>query len=310
MTFPGFAAADFDAFVPKKQGSNAYTLERRRAKDKLLAVARHALEAHPSEFQGWELQTTEDAPSVQNGRKVKAMATYFVRPPSVRSGLKELLATNLGAGSGLFEIAVHQQHAHLELRIDVEALTVGVRIPAGARVDRENISEKLALDWAREDLQALLAALPADARSGVEGDLRAAEDIDLDAIRSWAAGQGTSGPALVIEQIFSRDTADLTEPGWLDHGAGSLARYAPVLRFLAWSKENDHTRVQEVVQKKVEAVEKATGGLEPGMRVTILGGLFAGRAGYVSEVDHKGKAKVMVGPVTITVESHELKPAS
>jgi hypothetical protein len=309
MNFPGFDAADFDAFVPKKQGSNAYTLERRRAKDKLLAVARALLERHPEAVEGLELETTEDAPSVQNGRRVRALSAFFVRPASVRSGLKELLATNLGAGAGLFEIAVHQQHAHLELRIDVQGLTVGVRVPPGARVDRENISEKLALDWAREDLAELLGALPAEARAGVEGELVAPSEVSVDAFVAWSRSDATTGPSLIVEQIISRDDPSLAEPAWLDTGVDTLASFAPVLRFLAWSKANDHTRVQEVVAKKVEATKKEAKGLEVGTRVTILSGLFSGRAGYVQELDHKGKAKVMVGPVTVTVDRDDLKPA-
>lgn len=309
MTFTGFDAADFDAFLPKKQGSNAYTLERRRAKEKLVAVARALTTAHPEAVEGLDLETTEDAPSVQNGRKVRALSAYFVRPTSVRSGLKELLATDLAAGAGLFEIAVHQQHAHLELRIDVECLTIGVRVPPGARIDRENISEKLALDWAHEDLVELLAALPEDARAGVETELQPAGSAQTQAFAAWAREKVTSGPSLIVEQIIARDEPELGEPGWLDRGVETLAKFAPVFRFLAWSRSNDHTRVQEVVAKKVEATKKEAAGLEPGTRVTILSGLFSGRAGYVAELDHKGKAKVMVGPVTITVDRDDLKPA-
>lgn len=309
MTFTGFDAADFDAFLPKKQGSNAYTLERRRAKDKLLAVARALADRDPKAVDGLDLETTEDAPSVQNGRKVRALSAYYVRPAAVRSGLKELLATNLGAGAGLFEIAVHQQHAHLELRIDVDALTVGVRVPPGARVDRENISEKLALDWAREELAELLAVLPGDARAGIEGDLMAPTEISVETFGAWARGDATTGPSLIVEQIIPRSEPALSEPGWLDAGVETLAQFAPVLRYLAWSRANDHTRVQEAVAKKVEATKKEAAGFEAGTRVTILSGLFAGRAGYVQELDHKGKVKVMVGPVTITVDRDDLKPA-
>jgi len=310
MTFLGFDAADFDAFLPKKQGSNAFTLERRRAKDKLLTIARRAMEIHESAVMGWDLESSEDAPSIQNGRKVRALAAFFVRPVAARSGLKALNSTNLGAGAGLFEIALHQQHAHLELRIDVEQLTLGVRVPPGATIDRENIAEKLSLDWAREDLAALLAELPDGTRAGLEPDLVDPKSVDYAALEAWSRTSPPPQSALVVEWLVPRTEPDLAGPGFLDRAAGYLARFAPVLRFLAWSKDNDHTRVQEVVAQQVEAAQQANAGLSPGTRVTILGGLFAGRSGYVSEVDHKGKVKVLVGPVTVTVDRDEVKTGS
>jgi len=304
----GFDAADYDAFLPKKQGSNAFTLERRRVKEKLQTVARRLGECAPEAVRGLDLETSEDAPSVMNARKVKAVSAYFVRPSATRAGLKALLATDLGAGAHLFEIAVHQQHAHLELRVDLEGIAVGVRIPSGARVDRENVAEKLRLDWAREELGGHLKTLP-EAWAGFEDAVEPAGGVSLETMAAWAEAIERSESAWIVEARFPRDDAPLHGPSWAEEGADLMARFAPVLRFLAWSKENDHTRVREVVAKKLDEAEQRAPRIETGTRVTILGGLFSGRAGYVAEVDHKGKAKVMVGPVTITVDADDLKPA-
>jgi hypothetical protein len=35
--------------------------------------------------------------------------------------------------------------------------------------------------------------------------------------------------------------------------------------------------------------------------------LFAGRSGYLAEIDQKGRAKVMVGPVSVNVDVKDLK---
>lgn len=309
MSFSGFDPADFDAFVPKKQGSNAYTLERRRAKEKLLAVAHQLLETQPSAVEGLELATTEDAPSVANGRKVRSLAAYFVRPAQVRAGLKELLATNLHAGAHLFEIAVHQQHAHLELRIEQSGLAVGVRLPSVAVVDRENFAEKLRLEWAREEWSDLLRGLPPPVSTGFDSNLVPAEELAASDLAQWPDEIQGSDATLIVERLIPRDAPEVASPAWIDEGAALLAEFAPVLRFLAWSRENDHTRVKEAVAKKVEEAAQKAPTLAAGARVTILGGLFAGRSGYVVEIDHKSKAKVMVGPVTITVEAEDLKPA-
>ncbi|MBI2375744.1 MAG: hypothetical protein HYV07_17240 [Deltaproteobacteria bacterium] len=46
-----------------------------------------------------------------------------------------------------------------------------------------------------------------------------------------------------------------------------------------------------------------------GERVTILTGLFNGRVGQLAELDGKGRAKVMVGPISVTVEAKDLARA-
>ena len=38
-----------------------------------------------------------------------------------------------------------------------------------------------------------------------------------------------------------------------------------------------------------------------------MSGLFAGRSGYLAELDAKGRAKVMVGPVSVSVDAKDLK---
>ncbi|NJK90026.1 MAG: hypothetical protein HC923_11980 [Myxococcales bacterium] len=312
MSFGGFEASDFDAYVEKKQGSNVFTLERRKGRDKLLQVARRAQDSHAELLKGLDLETTEDAPSVANGRKVKFMAAYFVRPPHVRVGLKELRQTNLGAGASLFEIAVHQQHAILEIRLDTAGLRIGVRVPGNAKVDRENIAEKLALPWARQDLLNAFRLLPPDTRVGFEGEPATVEATGLDALKSWAEAIEHDPTTWIVECAIDRADPRLGAEGWEEEAAKLVGAFAPVLMQLAWSKANDHTRVQDVVDKRVEeqSQQKHPKGLTAGERVTILTGLFAGRAGYLVELDGKGKAKVSVGPVTINADVSDLKPAS
>ena len=82
----------------------------------------------------------------------------------------------------------------------------------------------------------------------------------------------------------------------------------PIYRYLAWSDDNDHCKLRESMKKTEQTKKKeqlAT--LKPGDRVTILSGLFAGRPGYLAEVSASGKAKVMVGPVSVSVDAKDLK---
>src|SRR5438045_2296174 len=112
--FQGFAPADFNAYEPKKWGANGYTLERRRAKDKLLSLARAVEGELKEELGGLELGASDEAPTVSNGRKVEAQWAFFTRGADDRASLRTLLLrTDLQGGAGLFDIAVQHQHACL-----------------------------------------------------------------------------------------------------------------------------------------------------------------------------------------------------
>jgi len=309
--FDGFSAADFDAFARKKWGSNVYTLERRATRDKLLAIG-EALGAL-DDMDGLELTSTEDAPSVANGRKVKSVAAVFVRGPEDQRRLPKRDKTDLSTGVGLFQIALHQQHAQLFIEVDEEGLRAGMRLPLSARVDRTNVAEKLSLDWAREEF------------------LGHARQVPGPVVLAWSADRSfeqSEGSAEVDEAVLERLSAEVEEvPGdvsfarrW-DRGEAVLQSDAlldvllPFFRsvancfhFLVWGPDNDYGRLETVLEETQEkAAAKKSLALRPGDRVTILSGLFSGRAGYLSEVDGKGRAKVMVGPVSVTVDLGDLR---
>ena len=77
--FAGFDEADFAAYEPKKWSSNAYTLARRTAKDKVLLVANSLESELAEELEGLELFGSDEAPTIANGRKVEAQWAYFIR---------------------------------------------------------------------------------------------------------------------------------------------------------------------------------------------------------------------------------------
>src|SRR5688500_7002506 len=89
--FTGFAPDDFTAYEQKKWASNAYTLERRRAKDKLLSLVRGAHEKAGTALAGLELHGSDEAPTVANGKKVDAQWAFFIRDQETRAGLRSFL---------------------------------------------------------------------------------------------------------------------------------------------------------------------------------------------------------------------------
>lgn len=308
-SFSGFEANDFDAYEKKKWGSNAYTLARRQAKDRLLALTRAVHEELEEELANLELGATDEAPSVANGRKVTAQWVFFTRGADERGALKTLLnRTDLGSGASLFDIAVNHQHACLQLRLDAEGLAMGVELASKASVDRDNVNEKLSHKWARDKLLEIAKGLPNGAWIGLGDDRVEVLELTSADVERWVAALPKSSDRLYVETVLGRDEEVLESAALIGTAVEHLSAFLPVLEFFAWSRDNDHTQVKDTIKQQKKVQQERASTLEPGTRVTILSGLFSGRGGYVSEIA-KGKAKVMVGPVSVTVDVKDLKGA-
>ena len=307
--FEGFDEADFDAYLQKKWRSNAYTLERRRAKDRLLALTRAVASELEEELANLELGASEEAPSVANRRAVRGQWAYFTRAAPLRASLKSLLGrTDLASGASLFDISVQHQHINLRLGLDADGFRVGVEVAPKATVDRSNAQAKLAHGWARDQLHGLCRGLPGASRIGFAPDLKDALTVSAEDVAALAARFQPTDPEFVVEAPIARDDDVLRERAFVGTAAAYVAHFLPIYRFFAWDRDNDHTQVRDRVEKQKKAKKEAeASALQPGTRVVILSGLFSGRAGYLQDVDNKGRAKVMVGPVSVTIDLKDLK---
>lgn len=307
-SFQGFAAQDFQAYEPKKWSSNAYTLERRRAKDKLLALSRAVGQELEEELAGLELGASDEAPTVANGRKVDAQSVFFTRGADDRASIRTLLQrTDLHDGAQLFDIAIQHQHACLTLKLDHVGLTIACELATKAKVDRENTAEKLKQAWARDKLVELCRALPGETTIGLKNQTKAAIDLVAADAEAWLEPLAGAELPFAAELKLARNEEVLASQALIGTVAEQLGLFVPVYRFLAWSRDNDHRQVKTAVKQEIADRQKKAVPFEPGDRVTILSGLFAGRSGYLAELDPKGRAKVMVGPVSVTVDAKDLK---
>ncbi|MBX2812332.1 MAG: hypothetical protein KTR25_11005 [Myxococcales bacterium] len=314
--FNGFAPADFDAFERKKWSSRVYTKERRVALQKLVVIGRSLKDVVP-EVDYYEVGTSDDAPSMINNRQVRAAWLYITRPSEARTALSSrLLKTNLSDASALFDISVEHQHACILFAIDLERILLEIHISPRAVVDRMNAARKLSYQEDREALSSLFGALSPEAQVGFEDQLLPAPDITRETIQDWESVWSTSQFAFVVRLGWSRSDQALEAATFGEEIKERFSQLWPIFAFLAWSSTNDFAKV--VVEKTIERVEKKLKKnitqvndceLNPGTRVTILSGLFAGRAGYVAELDGKGQAKVMVGPVSVSVSIQDVKPS-
>lgn len=310
--FTGFLPADFAAYEKKKWGSNAYTLARRGAKDRLLALARAIQEELSEELGELELGASDEAPSVANGRQVSAQWAFFTRAARARTALKPFLnRTDLTAGAALFDISVQHQHACLTLKLDNDGLAVNVEIAGRATVDRDNAKAKLGMEEGAKGLLQLAHALPGGTALGLEGALVSGLDLDASHIAGFIEGLD-SDKTFLVEALIPKDEEVLRDEAFIGAAVEYVEEMLPALHFFMWTEENNYARLGVTLAKeKKKAKEKEQAALpeiQPGARVIILSGLFAGRPGYLAEIE-KGKAKVMVGPVSVTVDAKDIKTA-
>lgn len=309
--FQGFSDADFNAYEAKKHSSNVFTLERRKAKDKLLSLTRAVQEELADELKGLELGASDEAPSMANGRKVEAQWVFFTRNGDERTSLrKQLQKTDLQGGAGLFDIAIQHQHACLIMRLDQRGLAIGVELASKARVDRENFSEKLKQNWAREKFIELARGLPNGAEVRFGATRADATSISANELEAWLAPLREDSSAWVAEAMLPQAEEVLRSAAVIGTVTEHVEAFLPLYRFLAWARDNEHRGAKQEAQKQIAEEKKRPALFEPGDRVTILSGLFAGRSGYLAELDSKGRAKVMVGPVSVTVDAKDIKAGS
>lgn len=306
--FSGFTSEDFDAYQQKKWRSNAYTLARREAKDKLIALARSVQAELSDELFDLELGASSESPSVENNRQVKAQWAFFTRPAEDRASLKPLLTqTDLHSGAALFDIAVQHQHACLYLRLDEDGLGIGFEVADKASVDRDNIRTKLKESWVAETLLPMVHALSDDTRIGPADDLRTPSEVTAEALTAWSEALSATSASFHIETALPRTDETVRSDESIIFAVEALRPLEHLYRFLAWSRDNDYSGLKAAVQKEKEAQRDRVQSFQPGAQVAILSGLFAGRTGYFSELEGKGKAKVMVGPVSISVDLKDLR---
>lgn len=309
--FEGFGPTDFEAYQPKKWSSNAYTLARRKAKDKLLSLGHAVTKRLKDQLGPRELHGSDEAPNVANGKKVEAQWAFFVRDGAVRQKLKPLLGgTNLSSGH-LFDIALHQQHACLCLRLEESGFAIGFVVMPTAKIDRDNIGAKLGAPEHRKGLLGLFQELPEGARVVFGEASSEVASISDEEISSWSTRIGKAEDRFAIELFIPKTDARLGEESFVEHASNLLLQFIPLADYLAWSEANDAAGLQLTLKKSADEKTKATAEkFKKGDRVTILSGFFAGQGGFLLELDPTtGKAKIAVGPASLSVDVKDLKPA-
>ena len=316
--FPGFTAADFDAYQPKKWKSNVFNRERLEVKQKLVALGR--------ELQGAMLapdgsplaaEPSVEHPTLWNHKQVEAQHLYFSRNEGARKELDAIIDRGKSIASMIDDPSPQRNHLFLAVTLTEPSLELSLKLHPDARVDRENLERKCDDHFEREKLLNLLRNLGDGFRAGLTPDLVPVAELDEGKLLELVAalGKPAATPAaltlgaphklLYVGRAIARADALAAAAGIADEAKKTLQSLLPIYRFIAWSRDNDFVSIKEALQK--EKQQKRQKGLVKNDPVRIIRGMFAGKQGVVQEVDAKGGLRVLVGKVAVKLDAEDVQ---
>jgi hypothetical protein len=316
--FPGFTAADFDAYQPKKWKSNVFNRERLEVKQKLVALGRELQGAMLApDGSPLAVEPSVEHPTLWNHKQVEAQHLYFSRNEGARKELDAIIDRGKSIASMIDDPSPQRNHLFLAATLSEASLELSLKLHPDARVDRENLERKCDDHFEREKLLNLLRALGDGFTVGITPDLQAVAALDLGKLGELLAQLGKSpapaglslGPApqrlFYVGRSIPRDTALAAGGALVDEARRTLAALLPIYRFIAWSRDNDFVSIRETLQK--EKQQRRQKGLVKNDAVRIIRGMFAGKQGVVQEVDAKGGLRVLVGKVAVKLDAEDVQ---
>jgi hypothetical protein len=315
--FPGFTAADFDAYQPKKWKSNVFNRERLDVKQKLVALGR--------ELQGTMLapdgsplavEPSVEHPALWNHKQVEAQHLWYSRNEGARKELDAIIDRGKSMASMIDDPSPQRNHLFLAVTLGEQALELSLKLHPDARVDRENLERKCDDHFEREKLLHLLRGLGDGFRVGITPDLVSVAELDegklLELIAQLAKGAspqaltlGAPHKLFYVGRAIARDAALAAGPALVDEARRAMQALLPIYKFIAWSRDNDFLSIKEALQK--EKQQKRQKGLVKNDPVRIIRGMFAGKQGVVQEVDAKGGLRVLVGKVAVKLGAEDVQ---
>ncbi|MDB4968445.1 MAG: TolA protein [Myxococcales bacterium] len=314
--FPGFTAADFDAYQAKKWKSNVFNRERLEVKQKLASLGRE-LQGAMIAPDGSPLAVEESVehPALWNHKQVEAQHLYFSRNEGARKELDAIIERGKSLASMIDDPTPQRNHLFLAVTLTEQTIELSLKLHPDARVDRENLERKCEDHFEREKLLNLLRGLGQGYNVGITPELTSVAELDdarLIALMQ-SLGKPAQAPVLTLgtpQRLFyvgraiPRAEATAAGAALADEAKTALQALLPVYRFISWSRENDFLSIKETLQK--EKQQKRQKGLAKNDAVRIIRGMFSGKQGVVQEVDAKGGVRILVGKVAVKLDADDV----
>lgn len=249
---------DFDAYLPERASSNAFSRPRLELKQRALGWARNVVERLQSIGIAMDIHGSDEHPSVRNGHRVDAQWVFFWRSQRERGELDAVLDQRAGIAEALRDPSPYYRHAFLALRLDAERVEVSAQVHPDAWVDFEAFRARLADEQGARAMVDTIASLPEQFHYGISGRrVESVSTITVDSLRDIAERLQDEGAALWIGWAVPRDVA-LEHAHTLDEQLeDALVALAPVYRHLAWREDDDAGGLKETLDRMRADVTKA-----------------------------------------------------
>ncbi len=308
LHFKGFGPEAFAAFEPRKWSSNLFNLERLAVRDQLRALALSVEGALKADRPlAWNV--TPHTPSIFNGRKVRELVLYFTRTEAEKKAVLPLLDSRLSLPEQLSDAAEHHRHVTLGVRVTADGVEVGLMLHSTAWLDVMNALNRCRNPLDRGQFVALVRALPSGslARIGPDAVVPASEfsDAHIAALEEAVLNETF---LIFFGQCFDASSEVTGSESFLHPCREALVAAIPLYEFIAWRPASDYLGVADEGRRMRAAGEAEVFGLTVGARVRITEGPFVDRQGVVTELDHKGFVRVLIGKVTIRTHGRSVRP--
>lgn len=248
-------ARDFDAYLPEKASSNAFTRPRLEVKQRALAWARDVAARLAEQGLQAEVHATDEHPSHRNKRRVESQWVFFWRDAAARGELDELLERSRSIAEAIDDPSPYTRHAFLGLRLDPGAVEVGFAVHPEAKVDIDNLRARLAegSEHLAEELTKALHALPD------QFEVRAGDERG-EAMRLPCSAATPEQIAEALARCVSENVPlwigwRVPRPVALEHAEvvseqldDAVLALLPVYRLIAWSRDNDHIGIERTIE--------------------------------------------------------------
>lgn len=306
--FQGFSPQCFAAFEPRKWSSNAYNLERMAVRDLLIALG-YDLEPHVKTQRPLSWHVTQHVPTVFNARKVSEMVLYFCRNEADRKAITPILDRRLSLPEQLSDAAEHHRYVTLGVLINQREVRVGLMMHSTAWLDVMNLLNRCRNPIERGEFLAMVRGLPKGSIAEIgPGEIISANNVSASHLDSLENAVLNETFLIFFGKRFTADSGEAFGDSFFAQCRDTIVASVPLYEFIVWHPASDYAGLAEETRRVREAVESQVMDIRVGTKVKVVEGPFVDRIGTVTEMDHKGLVKVMIGKVTIRTHGRSVRP--
>jgi hypothetical protein len=261
MTAPilGLTERDFDAYLPERAASNAFSRPRLEFKQRALCWVRTVIARLEDIDIPVDVHASDEHPSVWNGHRVDCQWVFLWRDPATRAELDALLDARRGIAQSLSDPSPFFRHAFLALRLDHETVQVCVQLHPGAWVDFETLQARLGNPDRSTHVVDTIHDLPEQFSIGADrGALQPCSSVSASSMLELLSICASATTPLWIGWSVPRAVA-VEHTELLDEQlADAMLALAPVYLQIAWSQSDDPAHVAEKLVAVREELARAT----------------------------------------------------